>query len=49
MMKSISLNAKVDKIIKINEMKSEYRDAADVKVEEIVTSINMIINNIENE
>ena len=43
MTKSISLNAKINKVTKVNEMKNEYRDAADVKVKKIVTSINIII------
>ena len=49
MTKSIFLNAKINKIIKVNEMKSEYRNAADVKIKEIITSINVIVNDEENE
>ena len=49
MTKLIFLNAKIDEITKANEMKSEYRSVVDVKVEEIVTSINRIVNDKENE
>ena len=48
MTKSISLNAKINKVTKINEMKSGYRDAADVK-KKIVTLINVIVDDRENE
>ena len=48
MTKLISLNAKINEIIKVNEMKSGYRDVADVKIKEIVTSINIIVNDKEN-
>ena len=49
MTKSISLNAKINEITKANEMKNEYRNVADVKIKEIITSINMIVNDEENE
>ena len=49
MTKSIFLNAKIDEIIKANEMKSEYRDAADVRIEKIVISINIIVDDEKNE
>ena len=49
MTKSISLNAKINKITKADEIKSECRNAADVRVKEIVTLINMIVNNKEDE
>ena len=44
MMKSISLNAKINEITKADEMKNEYRNIADVKIKEIVTLINIIIH-----
>ena len=49
MTKSISLNAKINEITKINDMKNGYRNAADVKLEKIFTSINIIVNDGENE
>ena len=49
MTKSIFLNAKIDEITEINKMKNEYRNAVNVKVKEIVTLINMTINNERNE
>ena len=49
MTKSIFLNIEINKIIKADEMKSEYRDAANVKIEKIVTSINVTVNDKENE
>ena len=48
MTKLIFLNAKIDKVTKVNEMKSEYRDVADVKIKKIVTLINITINNKRN-
>ena len=48
MTKSISLNVKINKIIRVNEMKNEYRNAADVRIKEIIISINMIVNNEKN-
>ena len=47
-MKSIFLNAKINEITKADEMKSEYWNAADVKIKKIVTSINMIVDNGKN-
>ena len=47
--KSISLNAKINEITKADEMKSGYRDAINIKIKEIVTSIDMIVNNEKNE
>ena len=47
-MKSISLNAKINKIIKADEMKNEYRNAANIKTKEIITSINVIVNDEKN-
>ena len=44
MTKLIFLNVKIDEITKVNEMKNEYRDVADVKVKEIITSINVIVD-----
>ena len=41
------MNAKINEVTKVNEMKSEYRSAADVKVEKIVTLINMTVDNKE--
>ena len=49
MTKSISLNAKINEITEVNEIKNEYRDAANVKIKKIVTSINMTINDEKNE
>ena len=49
MTKSIFLNAKINEITKTDEIKNEYQNAANVKVEEIVTSINMIIDDEEDE
>ena len=49
MMKSISLNAKINKITKADEMKSGYRNAADVKIKKIITSINVIVDDERNE
>ena len=49
MTKLISLNAKINEIIKTDEMKNEYRSTADVKIKKIITSINMIVNDKENE
>ena len=49
MTKSIFLNAKIDEITKVNEMKSEYRDAANVRIEKVVTLINVIADDKENE
>ena len=48
MIKSIFLNAKINEIIKADEIKSEYRNATDAKVKKIVTSINMTVNNEKN-
>ena len=47
MTKSIFLNAKINEIIKADEMKSEYQDVVNVKIKEIVTSINMTADNEE--
>ena len=49
MMKSIFMNVKINEVTKAYEMKSEYRNVADVKVEEIITLINIIINDKKNE
>ena len=49
MTKSIFLNAKINEIIKTNEMKNEYRDVAYIKMKEIVTLINVIVDDEENE
>ena len=49
MTKSISLNAKINEVTNTNEMKNEYRDVANIKIEKIVTSINMIVDDKENE
>ena len=49
MTKLISLNAKINEIIKVNEMKNEYRGAADVKIKKIVTSINILVKDEESE
>ena len=48
MTKSIFLNAEINEITKAYEMKNEYRNAADVKVEEVVTSINIIVDDGKN-
>ena len=48
MTKSISLNAKINEITKTDEMKNEYRNNANVKIKEIVTSINMIVDDESN-
>ena len=45
MTKSIFLNAKIDEITKINEMKNKYRDVADIRIKKTVTLINMIVDN----
>ena len=47
MTRSIFLNAKINEIIKADKMKNEYQNIVNVKIEEIVTSINIIINNKE--
>ena len=49
MTKLIFLNAKINEIIKADEMKNEYQNVADVKIKEIVTSINVIVDDRENE
>ena len=49
MTKLISLNAKIDEVTKINKMKSEYRNVTNVKIKEIITSINVIVNNKKSE
>ena len=48
-MKLIFLNAKINEITKINEIKNEYRDVADVKIKKIVTSINVTVDDKESE
>ena len=48
MTKLIFLNAKINKVTEVNKMKNEYRNIADVKIEKIVTSINIIVNDEEN-
>ena len=48
MIKWSFLNAKINEITKIDKMKSEYRGVAGVKIKEIVTSINMIVNDERN-
>ena len=49
MMKLIFLNTKINEVTEANKMKSKYRNIADVKIEEIVTSINMIVNDKKDE
>ena len=49
MTKSIFLNAKINEITEVNKMKNEYRNTADIKIKEVVTSINMTVDNEENE
>ena len=49
MTKWISLNAKIDKVIEADEIKNKYRNVMNVKVEKIVTSINITVNDEENE
>ena len=49
MTKSIFLNAKINEITKADEMKNEYQNIANVRIKEIITSINTIIDNKENE
>ena len=49
MTKLIFLNPKIDKVTKANEIKNEYRNVADVKIKKIVTSINMIGDDKEDE
>ena len=49
MTKLIFLNAKINEITETNEMENEYQSAADVKIKEIITSINIIINDEEDE
>ena len=49
MTKLISLNAKINEITEADEMKSEYQKIANVKIKEIVTSINIIVDNEKNE
>ena len=44
MIKPISLNERINEIIEINEIKSEYRNATDVRAEEIIILINVIVN-----
>ena len=44
MTKLISLNAKLNKVTKADEMKNEYRDVTNVKIEKIVTSIDVIVD-----
>ena len=45
----IFLNAKINKVTKADGMKNEYRNVADVKIKKIVTSINMTIEDKEDE
>ena len=40
---------KINEIVKADEIKNEYRNAADVKIKEIVISINIIVDNKRNE
>ena len=49
MTKSISLNAKINEVTEANEMKNEYRNVANVKIKNIVTSINVTTDDKENE
>ena len=49
MTKSIFLNAKMNEITKQDEMKNEYRNAVNIKIKEIVTLINMTVDDKENE
>ena len=49
MTKLIFLNAKINKVIKADEIKSEYQNVTDVKIKKIIISINLIIDNEENE
>ena len=48
-MKLIFLNAKINEVTKINEMKSEYRNVADVRVKEIIILINVIVDDEKDE
>ena len=43
------MNAKINKVTEANEIKSEYQNTADVKIKEIVTTINMIVDDERNE
>ena len=49
MTKSISLNSKINEVTEADEMKNEYRNVINVKIEEVITSINMIADDEENE
>ena len=49
MTKSISLKTKIDEVTEVNEKKNEYRNAADIKIKEIITSINLIIDDKKDE
>ena len=44
MTKLFSLNAKINEVTKVNEMKNEYRNATDIKMKKIIISINIIVN-----
>ena len=48
MTKLIFLNAKINEITRAGGMKSEYRNVADVRVEEIVTSIDVTVDSKKN-
>ena len=47
--KSIFLNAKINEVTKVNEIKSGYRNVVNIKIKEVITSINVIADNEENE
>ena len=49
MTKLIFLNAKINEVTRADEMINWYWNVADVKIEKIVISINVITDNGENE
>ena len=49
MTKSVFLNAKINEITRVNEMKNKYRNVTDIRIEKIIISINIIVDDEENE
>ena len=48
MTKSMFLNAKINEVTEVNEMKNEYRNAVNIKSKKVVTSINMTADDERN-
>ena len=42
--KFIFLNAKTNEVTEVNEMKNEYQNVADVRIEKIIMLINLIVD-----